>query len=73
MKEIRPTRFLGVPRVYEKIEEKMAEVAAQNGALKSAISSWAKSQSTQFYEGVRNGGSTEPSWQFKLANKLIFK
>ena len=26
MKEIRPTQFLGVPRVWEKMQEKMMEV-----------------------------------------------
>ena len=73
MKDIRPTRFLGVPRVFEKIEEKMREVASQNGAAKAAIFGWSKSQSAQYYETIRNGGSPEPSWQFKLSQKVIFR
>lgn len=35
--ETRPTYFFGVPRVWEKIEEKMKSVAAQNSAVKKAL------------------------------------
>lgn len=41
--EARPTRFMGVPRVYEKIQEKLVSVGAQSGVLKKKISQWAKS------------------------------
>lgn len=40
--EARPTRFMGVPRVYEKIQEKLVSVGAQSGVLKKKISQWAK-------------------------------
>ena len=42
LKEVRPTRFLGVPRVWEKIEEKMREIAKQNSGVKKAVANWAK-------------------------------
>lgn len=42
LKEVRPTLFLGVPRVWEKIFEKMKEVGAQNSTLKKWIASWAR-------------------------------
>jgi long-subunit acyl-CoA synthetase (AMP-forming) len=35
---------LGVPRVWEKIYEKMMEVKKSNGFLKEKIGSWAKAQ-----------------------------
>jgi len=38
----RPTYFLAVPRVYEKFEEKLKEVAASKGSLAQSISGWAK-------------------------------
>lgn len=42
LQEVRPTIFLGVPRVWEKIEEKMKSLASQNSGLKTAIGNWAK-------------------------------
>ena len=37
LKEVKPTRFFGVPRVWEKISEKIKAVAASNGMIKKAI------------------------------------
>lgn len=37
LKEIRPSFFFSVPRVWEKIEEKMKAIAAENGYLKTKI------------------------------------
>ncbi len=43
MKEVRPTAFLGVPRVWEKMQEKMQEIARQNPSnLRKKIAAWAK-------------------------------
>jgi len=36
--KVRPTKFLGVPRVWEKIYDKMQAVAKSNGYLKTKIS-----------------------------------
>jgi long-chain-fatty-acid--CoA ligase ACSBG len=38
----KPTSFLAVPRIWEKFEEKLKEVAATKGALALSISGWAK-------------------------------
>jgi len=37
LKDVRPTFFFSVPRVWEKIDEKLKEVAAQNGWLATKI------------------------------------
>ena len=37
LKEVVPTLFFGVPRVYEKIQEKMLEVGRANKGLKKQI------------------------------------
>lgn len=42
LKEVQPTGFLGVPRVWEKIHEKLKEVAATVTGTKKKISTWAK-------------------------------
>lgn len=66
----RPTRFLGVPRVYEKIQEKMLSVGAQNSGIKRMIGNWAKGVTLQHYLNQIEGknGST---WQYRLARSLI--
>ena len=38
----RPTYFLAVPRVWEKMEEKLKEIGASKGSILTSISSWAK-------------------------------
>jgi long-chain-fatty-acid--CoA ligase ACSBG len=38
----RPTAFVSVPRIWEKFEEKIKEIASQKGKLALSISSWAK-------------------------------
>ncbi|KDO19768.1 hypothetical protein SPRG_15102 [Saprolegnia parasitica CBS 223.65] len=42
MKEVHPTFFLAVPRVFEKISEKMVEVGRGSKGLKKAIATWAR-------------------------------
>ena len=43
LKEVRPTVFLGVPRVFEKMAEKMQEMGKSSGAIQRSFASWAKS------------------------------
>lgn len=68
--EARPTNFLGVPRVYEKIHEKMLQVASSNGALKRIISGWAKNVVLNHHLD-RMAGHPSNSVQYKLAKKLV--
>ena len=42
MREVKPTAFLGVPRVWEKMQEKMVEIARQNSGFKRKVAAWAK-------------------------------
>ncbi len=37
LRAARPTRFVGVPRVWEKIQEKMEEVGRKSGPAKRAL------------------------------------
>ena len=43
LKKVRPTGFFGVPRVWEKIHEKMTAAAATTTGAKKKIAVWAKS------------------------------
>lgn len=70
LKEIRPTMFLGVPRVWEKIQAKMAAIGAKNTGIKKKISAWARGQGLA-------GGYAEQKGEGKpllygLAEKLVF-
>lgn len=43
MKKVKPTLFLGVPRVWEKLVNRLREVEAQRSGIKGWLLSWAKS------------------------------
>lgn len=42
LQEVEPTIFLGVPRVWEKIQDKMMAVGKRNKGMKKVIGTWAK-------------------------------
>ncbi|XP_050314839.1 very long-chain-fatty-acid--CoA ligase bubblegum isoform X2 [Anthonomus grandis grandis] len=71
LQEVKPTKFLGVPRVYEKIYERMQQIAAQNGFIKKAIASWAKEYTLQHHLNIINGIHSK-SWAYTLAKNIIF-
>ncbi len=70
LKDVRPTRFWGVPRVFEKIKEKMQEVARQNTGLKKRLGAWAKSAATERRHNLRRGLEKE-SLGYRLARRLV--
>ncbi|XP_034026833.1 long-chain-fatty-acid--CoA ligase ACSBG2-like isoform X2 [Thalassophryne amazonica] len=72
LKEVRPTSFLGVPRVWEKMEEKMKSVGAKSSSLKKNIANWAKSIGLQYNNSMMIGENVVP-WGFMMANSLVFK
>lgn len=67
----RPTAFVGVPRVWEKIYEKMQAVAANNGFIKTWIASWAKSQAL-YYNINKMNGNDRKHWSYIIAKCLVF-
>ena len=73
LRRVRPTRFLGVPRVWEKMMEKMQKAARQNGPVKRAVADWAKAAAARHHEAVRAGTSSGESLSYKLAKKLVFR
>lgn len=67
--EVKPTTFVAVPRVYEKIYAQAEQKA--KGFPKAAIFQWA------FRVGQRHkpeilAGKTPTSWSWKIANHLVF-
>lgn len=70
LQDARPTRLLGVPRVYEKIQEKMLAIGSQSGAIKKMISTWAKSVTLQHHMDQMNKKPSN-SWQYKIVKNVI--
>lgn len=70
LKQVRPTRFLGVPRVYEKMQEKMLEIGSQQNCLMRCIGSWAKRVTLQHHMDIM-AGKPSSSFQYKIAKKFI--
>ena len=61
---------MAVPRVWEKMEEKIAAIGAQTTGLKRKIADWAKAMATQGTYAELNGGSTPRGWS--VAKKIVF-
>ena len=73
LKYVRPTVFFGVPRVWEKIYDKMQMVAKESKGLKKKISTWAKGRASQHWDNHQFGGSQKSPFMYGLASKLLGK
>jgi long-chain acyl-CoA synthetase len=70
MKQIRPTVFVGVPRVYEKIRQGV-EGKSASSPLKTRILTWAVGLGAGYKDAVHNGEKpASPFW--RLADKLVY-
>jgi long-chain-fatty-acid--CoA ligase ACSBG len=56
LKEILPTKLIFVPRVLEKIEEKMREIGKGTSGLKRVVATWAKEKALEYNMGKVDGG-----------------
>ncbi|XP_061672871.1 long-chain-fatty-acid--CoA ligase ACSBG2-like isoform X2 [Syngnathoides biaculeatus] len=72
LKEVSPTAFLGVPRVWEKMQEKMQEAGAKASPFQKSVADWAKSIGLTYNYSAMHKENRVP-WGFTLANQLVFK
>ncbi|KAK8731594.1 hypothetical protein OTU49_007382 [Cherax quadricarinatus] len=72
LKEVRPTRFLGVPRVWEKIYEKMMEVGRKTTGIKKSIATWAKAIGLEANMRKQRQDFSKP-FGYSVANAIVFK
>uniref|UniRef100_A0A8C5HT89 long-chain-fatty-acid--CoA ligase n=1 Tax=Gouania willdenowi TaxID=441366 RepID=A0A8C5HT89_GOUWI len=72
LKEARPTCFLGVPRVWEKMQDKMKAIGGKASPMRKKVADWAKSIGQRYNHSAMNGENWVP-WGFMLANNLVFK
>jgi long-chain acyl-CoA synthetase len=68
MREVRPTIFVGVPRVYEKVYN---QVQQKSHGVKGKLLAWAVSVGGKNRETILRG-ETPTSLSWKLANALVF-
>lgn len=71
LRAVKPTLFLGVPRVWEKIRDKMMAIGATTKGLKKKIADWAKSKSFEYEMNCQVGGSGAKPANYDLAQKLV--
>ncbi|XP_061680044.1 long-chain-fatty-acid--CoA ligase ACSBG2 isoform X2 [Syngnathoides biaculeatus] len=75
MKEVRPTAFMGVPRVWEKMQEKMKATGAKSSTVRRKVAAWAKDVGLQTNLSKMN--QTRPAdhtpLSYQIAKKLVFK
>jgi len=68
--EVRPTIFVGVPRVWEKIQAKMLAAGAANPWLLQKIAAWAKNKGKIAGYAFQEGKPMPPL--FDLAQKVVY-
>jgi len=73
LKEVKPTFFFGVPRVWEKIYDKMQEVAKSTHGLKKKVSGFAKSKASEYWNNHQYGGNQKSPFMYGIAAKLLGK
>jgi long-chain acyl-CoA synthetase len=70
MKQVRPTVFVGVPRVYEKIRQGVEQKAAAS-PMKARLLAWAVGLGAGYRDTILDGRRPSSSF-WRLADKLIY-
>ncbi|RZI85168.1 MAG: long-chain fatty acid--CoA ligase [Rubrivivax sp.] len=75
LKEVRPTVFFGVPRVWEKMHAGIQAKLAGATGVKGKLARWALRVGSQWHESVLDGRVPGRwlSWQMKWAGKLVHR
>ena len=75
LKEVRPTAFFGVPRVFEKIADKMQEMGKEAPVLQRYVATWAKKAGLQ--HNLKKLNSIELETQsnrlsYSIAKRIVY-
>ena len=70
LREVRPHIFLGVPRVWEKIQAGMQAAGAQASPLRRRIAAWARG--VGLAGGYADQEGRPRPWNYGLADRLVF-
>lgn len=70
LQRVRPTYFMGVPRVWEKFETKLRAGIEASPGTKKAMAKWAQKQGIKGAKRRQRG--EEPGLRYQIADKLVF-
>ena len=74
LKEVRPTVFFGVPRIWEKFHAGISGKLSQATGFKAKLAKWAMKVGRAYHNSKNQGreSSLSLSLQYKMANTLIY-
>jgi len=74
LREVSPTVLVGVPRIFEKIYQRIREAAAERGKVSVALLAWSLVVAREYAEFVLAHKPVPASLKFKhsIASKLVF-
>jgi long-subunit acyl-CoA synthetase (AMP-forming) len=70
LREIRPHVFLGVPRVWEKIQAGIQAAGAQASPLRRRVAAWGRRVGTEAGRAAQEGRPRP--WSYGIADRLVF-
>jgi long-chain-fatty-acid--CoA ligase ACSBG len=73
MRDVRPTIFFGVPRVWEKIQERIVGMGRDIKGLKKTISTWAKSVCLERNKSLQYGETVKMPWGYGCSSSILAK
>jgi hypothetical protein len=73
LKEVKPTFFFGVPRVWEKIQEKMVQLGREKPAIVQRISAWAQTVGTTKNKNAQFGNNDKDLNSCFCVANVLFK
>jgi long-chain-fatty-acid--CoA ligase ACSBG len=71
LKDAKPTIFFGVPRVWEKIQEKMVQIGRETTGLKKSIATWCKELAAEKNRLAQYGNAGGAPCGYGCANSLV--
>ncbi|XP_006170319.1 long-chain-fatty-acid--CoA ligase ACSBG2 isoform X2 [Tupaia chinensis] len=71
LKEVKPTVFFGVPRIWEKMQERIKESGARSSNLKKKVFSWARTIGLRVNTKKMMGKQDTPV-NYRMAKALVF-
>lgn len=74
LREVQPTLFFGVPRIWEKLHDAVSARLAEARGVRRALVTWARRVGLRATEAKCRGERLPPPWaaQYALARRLVF-
>ncbi|XP_058514040.1 long-chain-fatty-acid--CoA ligase ACSBG2 isoform X2 [Ochotona princeps] len=71
LQEVKPTAFLGVPRIWEKMQETIRQSVSKSSSLKKKVFSWAKNAGLRV-NTRKMMGKRDTTVSYRMAKALVF-